>query len=69
MGKDLPRRDRVKGARGEAFRSSGRHGVTGQDRAGIHQVHLEVERRLVAGGPVLAEPLQHHADLRVFELD
>jgi hypothetical protein len=38
-------------------------------RHGIHQGHLEVERGLVAGDPVLAEPLQHRADVLVLELD
>jgi hypothetical protein len=38
-------------------------------RHGIHQGHLEVERGLVTGDPVLAEPLQHRADILVLELD
>lgn len=38
-------------------------------RHGIHQGHLEVERGLVAGDPVLAEALQHRTDVLVLELD
>lgn len=38
-------------------------------RHGIHQGHLEVERGLVTGDPVLAEALQHRTDVLVLELD
>ena len=35
----------------------------------VDQRHLEIEGGLVAGNPVLAEPLQHRADVLVLELD
>ncbi|MGF6862149.1 hypothetical protein ABIE69_002730 [Rhodobacteraceae bacterium MBR-64] len=38
-------------------------------RHGIHQGHLKIERGFVAGDPVLAEALQHRADVLVLELD
>jgi hypothetical protein len=36
---------------------------------GVYQRHLEVEGGLVARDPVLAEPLEHRADVLVLELD
>lgn len=38
-------------------------------RHGNHQGHLKIERGLVAGDPVLTEPLQHRTDVLVLELD